>query len=35
MTTELYGPGSRQPVYSGTRRVPGLYERKLRDGAAV
>jgi integrase len=35
MTQPSYGATSRQPVYSGTRRVPGLYERTLAGGATV
>jgi integrase len=35
MSTASYGAGSRRPVYSGTRRVPGLYERRLADGSSV
>jgi integrase len=27
--------GSRRPVYTGNRRVPGLYERTLADGSTV
>jgi hypothetical protein len=30
-----HGAGSRRPVYSGNRRVPGLYERKRADGVVV
>jgi integrase len=30
-----HGAQSRRPVYTGTRRVPGLYERDLADGATV
>jgi integrase len=29
---QSYGAQSRQPVYTGKRRVPGLYERKLASG---
>ena len=29
------GAATRQPVYSGSRRVPGLYERSLADGSTV
>ena len=32
MTTRSYGAKSRRPVYSGSRRVSGLYERSLADG---
>jgi hypothetical protein len=35
MPTSSYGAQSRRPVYSGTRRVPGLYERTLADGSTV
>jgi integrase len=28
-------PRARRPVYSGNRRIPGLYERTLADGTAV
>jgi integrase len=35
MSGASYGATSRQPVYSGTRRIPGLYERTLASGAAV
>jgi hypothetical protein len=35
MTTSSYGANSRQPVFSGNRRVPGLYARRLADGATV
>jgi hypothetical protein len=31
----VYGAATRKPVYSGNRRVPGLYERRLADGSAV
>jgi integrase len=30
-----HGATTRQPVYSGTRRIPGLYERQLASGATV
>jgi integrase len=30
-----YGAATRKPVYSGNRRVPGLYERTLVDGSRV
>lgn len=30
-----HGAHSRRPVYSGSRRIPGLYERTLADGSAV
>lgn len=30
-----YGVDSREPVYSGNRRVPGLYQRTLVDGSIV
>src|SRR5215213_7783753 len=33
MTDSVYG--ERRPVYSGTRRVPGLYERDLAGGRVV
>lgn len=35
MTKRVYGPTSRRPVHSGTRRVAGLYERTLADGSSV
>lgn len=36
MSTRVsHGADSRTPVYSGTRRVPGLYERTLADGGRV
>lgn len=35
MSATSYGAGSRRPVYSGTRRVPGLYERACADGSTV
>ena len=35
MTTPTYGAQSRRPVYSGTRRVAGLYERTWADGSTV
>jgi integrase len=35
MSTASYGATSRTPVYSGTRRIPGLYERTLVNGATV
>jgi integrase len=35
MSAQSYGATSRQPVYSGTRRIPGLYERKLANGGTV
>ena len=35
MTHASYGAQSRRPVYSGNRRVPGLYERTLADGSTV
>src|SRR5579862_8791606 len=35
MTCQSYGAGSRQPVYSGNRRIPGLYQRTLLDGSTV
>lgn len=35
MTKQAYGATSRRPVYSGTRRIPGLYERTHADGATV
>jgi hypothetical protein len=35
MTTSSYGATTRKPVHSGTRRVPGLYERTLADGSTV
>src|SRR5262245_13718269 len=30
-----HGSSTREPVYSGTRRVPGLSQRRLRDGSIV
>lgn len=30
-----HGATTREPVYSGTRRIPGLYERALADGSTV
>ncbi len=35
MSTSSYGAQTRRPVYSGTRRVSGLYERTLADGSTV
>jgi len=35
VTGTLYGATSRTPVYSGKRRVPGLYERVRADGSSV
>jgi integrase len=35
MTREVYGSGSRQPVFNGKRRVPGLYQRMLKDGTTA
>lgn len=35
MTTSSYGAATRKPVYSGNRRISGLYERTLADGATV
>jgi hypothetical protein len=35
MTHSSYGAQSRRPVYSGTRRVPGLYQRTRADGSTV
>src|SRR5436190_224301 len=34
-TTNTHGADSRRPVFSGNRRVPGLYERTLAEGATV
>jgi integrase len=34
-TTSSHGAASRRPVFSGSRRVPGLYERSLADGSTV
>jgi integrase len=31
----IYGVESREPVHSGNRRVPGLYQRTLVDGSVV
>ena len=33
--TKPHGSSTRRPVYSGTRRVSGLYERRLADGSVV
>jgi hypothetical protein len=33
MTT--HGATTRRPVYTGNRRVPGLYERTLANGSTV
>jgi integrase len=33
--TRQHGAGSRRPVCSGDRRIPGLYERTLADGSSV
>jgi integrase len=35
MSTSSYGAKSRRPVYSGSRRVHGLYERTHADGSTV
>lgn len=35
MPVSSYGAASRRPVYTGTRRVPGLYERTRADGSSV
>src|SRR5829696_5775955 len=35
VTASSYGAASRKPVYSGNRRVPGLFERTLANGATV
>lgn len=35
MPPTSYGANSRRPVFSGNRRIPGLYERTLADGHAV
>lgn len=35
MAAAVYGATSRRPVYSGSRRVPGLYERTLAGGQTV
>lgn len=35
MTTPTYGAHSRRPVYSGARRIAGLYERTRADGSTV
>jgi integrase len=35
MSALVYGPNSRRPVFTGNRRVPGLYERTLKDGTTV
>lgn len=35
MTGPVYGPDSRQPVFTGNRRIVGLYQRTLKDGSTV
>ena len=30
-----HGPATRRPVYTGNRRIPGLYERRLANGSTV
>jgi len=35
MSATSYGAHSRRPVHSGTRRIPGLYERTLSNGQTV
>jgi integrase len=35
MAAPSYGASTRRPVYSGNRRVPGLYERICSDGSMV
>jgi integrase len=35
MPTSSYGAQSRQPLYSGTRRIPGLYQRTRADKSVV
>lgn len=35
MSVAVYGATSRTPVYSGNRRIPGLYERTLANGSTV
>ena len=35
MRRTSYGAATRKPVYTGTRRVPGLYQRTLADGTTV
>src|SRR3954454_992942 len=35
MTNASYGARSRKPVYSGNRRVPGLFQRTLANGSTV
>lgn len=35
MTKRVYGARSRSPVFSGNRRVPGLFERRLVDDSTV
>ena len=32
MSATSYGVNSRAPVFSGSRRVPGLYQRTLENG---
>ena len=33
--SEKHGAASRRPVFSGNRRIEGLYERTLADGSVV
>jgi len=35
MTRSSYGATTRKPVFSGSTRVPGLYERTVADGSTV
>jgi integrase len=35
VTTSSYGAKTRRPVFTGNRRVAGLYERRLADGSTV
>jgi integrase len=35
MPAPVYGPNSRHPVFTGNRRVTGLYECTLKDGTTV
>jgi integrase len=35
MTAPVYGDGSRRPVFTGNRRVPGLTERTRKNGTTV
>jgi integrase len=35
VSDSAYGAATRKPVFSGKRRIPGLYERTLADGSTV